>query len=763
MWNNWVEKAKVMASDIDKQLNEAVGIDADSSTANTGAGASGTNDNNAASSSATAPTATELKVTDDDDVWNDDFDFDDNELVTENDSKAAQKDVTATSVEAAPPDVDVASTEPETPTSPELSTSSIPEKEVEIESSPQSVASSSPAKEEAEQQNTEDQAIPSAATPAVASMEDTAPNKLDRAPTTTPKEEAPQQSPQSTALAETPAEAGWDEDGDDDMEFSETNQNAETSPTTATPATPPRSESPQPTEPDSPPDPGAALAKASQMMFGTFGRGGNQQSATPAEEPAPANDDASEIKPHTAGRVGGLFSSFAHRAEGGVSSLLNAAAHLAVEDDSDKVMNKAKSENDLGTMNEWDEPDDLDITEHDGNAEASVVASASQDTAKDDKELPPVTITESESSTRLDEALEIQSAELIQNTLTKSVTTVASTDDAVDGLADSFEEVSGPAHLSQQECIQQEEKAAISIDANVPVTNIEDDPRYKQLQEALRQREDQLANKAEQLNELQNLMESQEQDFKQKLQDTKEEAKKRIQRAKERCEAAEARLRLSASAGSEDAAKQELIISELRAEGEALAMKQMAMEQSVRAAKAETRELREHLQDETTAKDKALEKVKSLEAELKATKDSLNAARKGESLSSKLENDLMAARSDAEMKANTILSLQQHIKELTSESKDLKDEIEKIRKAAAHEAQQEKTNMRREHTGLISDLEQKLRTTEREAGVREDALRHEVAELRKRWQDAVRRADGKLFSSRRCAMQSHTANSSFFV
>ena len=50
--------------------------------------------------------------------------------------------------------------------------------------------------------------------------------------------------------------------------------------------------------------------------------------------------------------------------------------------------------------------------------------------------------------------------------------------------------------------------------------------------------------------------------------------------------------------------------------------------------------------------------------------------------------------------------------------------------------------MRREHNDLIGDLELKLRTSEREAGVREDALRHEVAEIRKRWQDAVRRADG---------------------
>ena len=129
---------------------------------------------------------------------------------------------------------------------------------------------------------------------------------------------------------------------------------------------------------------------------------------------------------------------------------------------------------------------------------------------------------------------------------------------------------------------------------------------------------------------------------------------------------------------------------------------------------------------------------------MKATKESLSSARKGESQAGKLENDLLAARSDAEMKAATILSLQQQVKELTSEGKELKEDIEKARKSAAQEAQQEKKTLRREHNDIIADLEQKLRTTEREAGVREDALRHEVTELRKRWQDAVRRADGKF-------------------
>jgi len=287
---------------------------------------------------------------------------------------------------------------------------------------------------------------------------------------------------------------------------------------------------------------------------------------------------------------------------------------------------------------------------------------------------------------------------------------------------------------------------------SAPIIIIEDDPHFKQLQETLRLREEQLVDKGGQLNELQSLLETRDQQYKQKLNDTKEEAKKRILRAKERCEVAEAKIQARSFDQAEDSSKQQLIIEELREEGQALAMKQSAMEQSVRAAKAETRSLTEALQQESYVKEGALGKIVELEKELKSVKESLNSAREGESQAGKLESDLLAARADAEAKNNTILINISRMKELTAESKELKSKIDTTRKSAAHEQQQEKTSMLREHSDLIGDLELKLRTTEREAGVREDALRHEVAEIRKRWQDAVRRADSLSMD-----MQSSTA------
>ena len=272
-------------------------------------------------------------------------------------------------------------------------------------------------------------------------------------------------------------------------------------------------------------------------------------------------------------------------------------------------------------------------------------------------------------------------------------------------------------------------------------SNIEEDPRFQKLQETLRMRENQLIEKATELQELQLMLEDRDNQHKKKLQDTKEEAKKRILRAKERCEAAEAKLQARSAGDSEDLKKKQEIIDELMEEGQALAQKQSRMERAVRDATGETRALKEELEQESYDKVQALKKIQDLEAQCKDLTDSLASARKGESQAGKLENDLLSARADAEEKASTILALQQRIKEMTAETKELKQEIDNTRKSAAHEAQQEKTSMRREHNDLIGDLEQKLRTTEREAGVREDALRHEISEVRKRWQDAVRRAD----------------------
>jgi chromosome segregation ATPase len=233
-------------------------------------------------------------------------------------------------------------------------------------------------------------------------------------------------------------------------------------------------------------------------------------------------------------------------------------------------------------------------------------------------------------------------------------------------------------------------------------------------------------------------------ELQQRVRDTKEEAKRRIQKAKERVQAMEEQLHnvtSSQSTVAEEASKQAGLVAALREEGEKLALKQADMEKAVRTAKGEARELRVQLEDETIAKEDALEKIAKLEAELKTTKEDLTSARKGESQADKLEEEVRKSKEDANNKAATILSLEQQLKELKSEKKELKEQLEEAQKGAAIESQREQKKMARERNDAVTDLENKLRAIEREAAVREDALRHEVAELRKRWQDAVRRAD----------------------
>jgi chromosome segregation ATPase len=270
------------------------------------------------------------------------------------------------------------------------------------------------------------------------------------------------------------------------------------------------------------------------------------------------------------------------------------------------------------------------------------------------------------------------------------------------------------------------------------------------LQRQLQQREDQLVSKTEQMSTIQSMHESEKHELQTRIHDTKEEAKKRIQKAKDRVETMDARLRhLSSSKSSEagDAAQQVELIAALRAEGENLARKQSEMEKAVRSAKGETRELRLHLEEEISAKETALGKISKLETDLKSTRDNLASARRGESQAGKLDSELQHAREDSEGKSARIVTLEQEVKELTAENKELKIELAASRKGAAVENERDQKKWRKEHNEAIEDLETKLRAGEREAGIREDALRREVEELRKRWQDAVRRADSLSMDS----------------
>eukprot|EP00970_Alexandrium_tamarense_P009016 scaffold1772_cov185-Alexandrium_tamarense.AAC.9 len=267
-----------------------------------------------------------------------------------------------------------------------------------------------------------------------------------------------------------------------------------------------------------------------------------------------------------------------------------------------------------------------------------------------------------------------------------------------------------------------------------------------QLESQLLLREQQLASKSDQITSLTMQNEEETTKLRQIITETKEEAKKRILRAKERVDEMQSKLseavRRADSAGGNNHEQSE-IIAALRAEGDQLARKQSQMEQSVRSAKGEARDLKEQLDIQTESRVKALEKIASLEKDVKSLKDELSSARKGESQSKKLEGDLVAAKEESEKQRASNLGLEQQLKELKEENKSLRKEVDDAKQGAALESERESSKLRKERDDMLGDLESKLRTSEREANVREDALRHEVSELRKRWQDAVRRAEGK--------------------
>ena len=271
--------------------------------------------------------------------------------------------------------------------------------------------------------------------------------------------------------------------------------------------------------------------------------------------------------------------------------------------------------------------------------------------------------------------------------------------------------------------------------------------QLQELQKKLAQREDQLASKAVQITEM---MESHEKEtllLESKIKETKEEAKKRVNKAREKIDDVKAKLadaNARASSVGSTSSDQEGLIAALREEGENLARKQSDMEYLVREARGNIRDLKNQHDSEKAAKEKAEGKIAGLESELKITKTDLSAARQKGGLADKLDSDLLVAKEEREKNASIILGLEAKLKESKLRNKELQKEMEQALEDKVSQLEYETASIKNEKDSILKDLETKLRTSDREANLREDSLRHEVAELRKRWQEAVRRCDGKL-------------------
>jgi len=290
--------------------------------------------------------------------------------------------------------------------------------------------------------------------------------------------------------------------------------------------------------------------------------------------------------------------------------------------------------------------------------------------------------------------------------------------------------------------VSREEANSIQDDRSRHISSLES--QIEELMKLLTGRENQLASKCDQMSTMVEMFELEKKALEVKVKDTKEEAKKRVGKAKEKVNSMQTRLSEAnerANSSGDASRERDQIIVALRTEGENLARKQSEMEKLVREARGEMREIQSDLMNEKSEKEIAQETASELESQVKELKKDLASAREKGGLAEKLDSDLLAAREEREKNASAVLELQAELKEVKSSTLETQQEMEQAFKDKVSQMEHQNASTSRENDAILKDLEVKLRTSEREANMREDSLRHELAELRKRWQESVRRCD----------------------
>jgi outer membrane murein-binding lipoprotein Lpp len=317
------------------------------------------------------------------------------------------------------------------------------------------------------------------------------------------------------------------------------------------------------------------------------------------------------------------------------------------------------------------------------------------------------------------------------------------------------EDVAESTHKQQQHILPELKgppmSTAVMNDEQINYNNRHQN-EINELKALLQKQNDQLQNVNKQLSETLVEHEKQIREYQGKIESTKEEAKKRIQRAKERAEEIQARMGQLESTNKATAdtnyqlleqqlLKEKQISAELREEGEALALKQSSMEQLVRAARTEARDFSDKLLTEQDKVKKLNEKLDDAQKKNKANEKDLEVAKRGAEMAKKLENELMKEKSENQTLASIKMSLEQQVVDLKRGLKEALKDAEQAMISQGKEGELLSLKLRKEHEQVLADLEEKLKRAEREAHIREESLRQEIQDLRKRWQDAIRRAD----------------------
>ncbi|KAL4157408.1 hypothetical protein PRNP1_006431 [Phytophthora ramorum] len=184
-------------------------------------------------------------------------------------------------------------------------------------------------------------------------------------------------------------------------------------------------------------------------------------------------------------------------------------------------------------------------------------------------------------------------------------------------------------------------------------------------------------------------------------------------------------------------------LSALLDEGQALSVKQAQLEQRLRTLRKEKDELEERALKSQSQFEVSAEEVKDLSAKLKASEDEkIRLAQENRQLASSADGTTAKAEKaerDALEAAQLLEKLQAQVQELTLDASSKSQEIERLKTATQSN---EALNLEKaELQQTLQFLQDNVRDLEQEAARREEMARAEIADLKRKWQDAVGRVD----------------------
>ncbi|KAF1780347.1 hypothetical protein GQ600_12373 [Phytophthora cactorum] len=190
-------------------------------------------------------------------------------------------------------------------------------------------------------------------------------------------------------------------------------------------------------------------------------------------------------------------------------------------------------------------------------------------------------------------------------------------------------------------------------------------------------------------------------------------------------------------------AEKEEKLSGLLDEGQALSVKQAQLEQRLRTLRKEKDELEERALKLQSQCESSTQEVKDLASKLKASEEEkTRLAQENRQLTSSADTTSVKvekAERIAQEATQQLEKLQTQVEQLTQEVSRKNDEIERLKTATKSNEALSLEKEELHHT--IQFLQDNIRDLEKEAARREEMARVEIADLKRKWQDAVGRVD----------------------